>query len=433
MVNQPAPEGPPTSPNQARNSQVMPEKAQPGWPGVVVAGGFQTGVVLMRDLSRRGLQVHCIDSNPAQQAFRTVYGKAHLCPNADEQPEDWLHFMIRLAAEIGGKPVLMSSSDQYVTAFALHADILERHYLFCRASAAVQGLLATKKRQYSIAGEHGLPVPRTEFVKSASEVARFAAEARFPCILKPLHFREWKRIPRHHALFEKKLIVVLDGDELDAQYQVAAQINPEMVVQEMIEGPDTAKMVYLSCYDRSSRRIGSCMMRQIRTEPIGFGSAGLVEPMTDPETDSLCDSFLRSLNYVGLCEIELKRDTRDGQVKMIEANPRYSVTADAAHYAGVDLGWLHYLDILGETVTPVEAGKQYFRHICLFRDIGSFRSYIKAGLLTWGEFVRSYRGPVFFFDYDWHDPRVTFGSLVLAAKLLAAPMIRRFLPKRNGE
>jgi len=408
-------------------------RAESGWPAVIVAGGFQTGVVLMRDLSARGLTVHCIDCNPRQQAFRTVYGKAHLCPNADEQPDEWLRFMLRLAKQVGGKPVLISSSDQYVTAIARHADVLDDHFLFCRTSAAVQGLLATKKRQYSIAGEHGLPVPRTEFVRTEQEVSKFARDARFPCILKPLHFREWKRIRRDHPLFEKKLIVVSDPAELIAQYKFAAEINPEMVAQEMIEGPDTAKMVYLSCYDRNSRRLGSSMMRQVRTDPIGFGSASMVEPIEDPEADRLCDEFLRSLQYVGICEIELKRDTRDGQVKMIEANPRYSVTADAAHYAGVDLGWLHYLDIIGEQVDPVEPAGRFFRHICLFRDLACFRSYIQAGLLTWRGLFASYRQPVHFFDFDRSDAKVCRGTLLLAAKLLAAPVVRRVFPRRRDE
>ena len=30
-----------------------PRRAEPGWPPVVVAGGFQTGVLLMRNLERR--------------------------------------------------------------------------------------------------------------------------------------------------------------------------------------------------------------------------------------------------------------------------------------------------------------------------------------------------------------------------------------------
>src|SRR5580704_15882518 len=203
----------------------------------------------------------------------------------------------------------------------------------------------------------------------------------FPAILKPLHFREWKKIPPSHPLFEKKLIVVNSPEELASQYALAAAINPQMVVQEMIEGPDTAKLVYLSCYDRDSRRIAGCMMREIRTQPMSFGSATVVEPVDDPETDRLCDEFLRKLHYFGLCEIELKRDSRDGRIKMIEANPRFSATSDAAVYAGVDLGWIHYLDLAGETVTPVFGDGRFFLHIQLFQDVVAFHSYIQAGLL----------------------------------------------------
>jgi predicted ATP-grasp superfamily ATP-dependent carboligase len=405
---------------------------------VVVAGGFQTAVVLMRSLARRHLEVHAIHSEPDQPAFYTVYGTAHRCPDSDRQPGEWLDFMIDLSGQIsqgtGRKPVLISSSDQYVTAIAEHAAALGPHFTFCQSSIATQALLATKKKQYAMAGDLGLPVPATRFVESPEDVREFALTATFPAILKPLHFREWKRIPSTHPLFEKKLIVVADAGELESQYLMAAKINPRMVVQEMIEGPDTAKLVYLSCYDRNSRRLASCMMRQIRTYPIGFGSASLVEPADDPETDRLCDEFLRKLQYFGLCEIELKRDTRDGRVKMIEANPRFSVTADAAVYAGVDLGWIHYLDLAGETAEPVSPDGRYFRHICLFRDVPCFHSYIEAGLLTWRGFFESYQGRVFFFDFDLHDPRVTFRIVVSLARMVAGSLIRSVFPgfRRHG-
>src|SRR4051812_46176927 len=179
-----------------------PQKAESAWPPAVVAGGFQTGVVLMRSLSRRGVKVHCIDPNPRQPAFRTIYGQAHLCPAPDDQPEAWLQFMKSLAAQIG-KTALIPSSDQFVTAIGRHADELEKHYLFCHSSAAVQALLATKERQYQIAEAHGLPVPRTQFVRNADDISAFGSIARFPCILKPLHFREWKRTARDHPFFDK--------------------------------------------------------------------------------------------------------------------------------------------------------------------------------------------------------------------------------------
>jgi D-aspartate ligase len=399
-------------------------------PPVVVAGAYQTGVVLMRSLVRRKIEVCCIDSNPVQQGFRTVYGKAYLCPNPDSEPEAWERFMIELSQSIGRKPVLISSSDQFVTAIANHALALERHYIFRPASMATQALLATKKRQYDIADENGLPVPRTKFVQSIEDVQQFAREARFPCLLKPLHCMQWERFPKGHPLLNQKTVLASNSDELEAKYRLAAVETPAVVVQEIIEGPDDAKLVYLSCYGRGAKRLGSCIVRELRTDPIYFGSASVVEPLDDPETDALCDAFFRKIGYEGLCELELKRDSRDGRVKLIEANPRYSVTADAAPYAGVDLGWLHYLDLIGEHVEPVGYNGKFFHHIVLLRDVACFRSYLAAGLTTWGDLIRSYKSAVFF-DFDVRDWRLAFETIFLILKALLRPAVRRFFPKRT--
>ena len=38
-------------------------------PPVVVAGAYQTGVVLMRNLARRKVEVCCVDCDSSQQGF----------------------------------------------------------------------------------------------------------------------------------------------------------------------------------------------------------------------------------------------------------------------------------------------------------------------------------------------------------------------------
>jgi predicted ATP-grasp superfamily ATP-dependent carboligase len=384
----------------------------------------------MRNLARRGLKVACFDCDPNNPGFHTVYGRAFHCPDPDTKPAAWLEFMIDLARQIGGKPVLIPSADQFVTAIAAHAHKLEPAYVFCRAGAATQGLLATKEKQYDVAGSHGLPVPRTELVKSAADVEAFAATASFPCLLKPLHCRLWERFPHDHPFYGVKLALARTADELATSYRLCEELSPELVVQEVIEGPDTAKFVYLSCYGTDGRRLGSCVVRELRTTPINFGSASVVEPVTDPEVDALCDRFLRAVGYVGLCEIEVKRDSRDGRVKMIEANPRYSVTADAAPYAGVDLGWLHYLDLIGVPVDEVAPSPRPFRHVVLCRDFATVRSYMREGLLTWRALFRSYRPPVAFFDFDLRDYRVTAGTVGHLARVVLHPLVRRLVPKR---
>jgi predicted ATP-grasp superfamily ATP-dependent carboligase len=369
--------------------------------------------------------VSCIDCDSRRPAFKTVYGKAHLCPNPDEEPAAWAAFMRRLGSQFRQRPVLISSSDRYVSAIADHVAELKDLFVFADSSAAIQGLLATKRRQYELAAEHDLPVPRTQVVESGGDLQAFAAEARYPCLIKPIHFRDWQRFPKGHPLFFEKIAVASSREELDRIYKMAAEANPHAVVQEIIEGPDTAKLVYVSCYAQDRRRLGSCVFREIRTDPIYFGSASVVEPVQDAATDAMCDRFLRSIGYAGICEIELKRDVRDGSVKMIEANPRYSVTSDAAPYAGVDLGWLHYLDLIGQPVRPVEPEFRAFRHIVLYRDVNAFRSYLRDGLLTWKELFRSYRRPVYFFDFDPRDWRVTAENLYALLKLLLRPYLRR--------
>lgn len=399
-------------------------------PPVVVAGAFQTGVVLMRNLARRKVAAYCVDCDGHKQGFKTVYGKAFLCPNPDTHPAEWEQFMIGLAKSLGCKPVLIPSSDLFVTAIADHAAALEPHYIFLPASVATQALLATKKRQYEIADLNGLPVPKTRFVESIAEVRQFASATQFPCLMKPSHFREWQQFPKGHPLLNQKIALASSPDELEAKYRLVESVTPAVVVQEIIEGPDDAKLVYLSCYGRGGRRLGSCLVRELRTTPIYFGSASVVEPIGDPDTDALCDGFFHSIGYEGLCELELKRDSRDGRIKLIEANPRYSVTADAAPYAGVDLGWLHYLDLIGEPVEPAAWNGRHFHHIVLERDVECFRSYLQAGLTTWSGILKSYKSPKFF-DFDLRDWRLTIETGIYVLKALSYPAYRRFFPKRS--
>lgn len=163
-----------------------PSRADADWPAAVIAGAWRTGVLGMRSLRRRGVRVCAFDCT--SRDVRSAYGHAYACPNPDADPERWVEFLIDLARRVGGRPVLIASSDQFVSAIARHAGALDPHYRLS-PGARLQGLLATKQTQYQLAAEHGMPMPRTEFVSGRDQVDAFAAKAQFPCLLKPIHFR----------------------------------------------------------------------------------------------------------------------------------------------------------------------------------------------------------------------------------------------------
>jgi predicted ATP-grasp superfamily ATP-dependent carboligase len=415
--------------NLARSN---PEQAEASWPPAVIGGAYQTGVLGVRALKKRGVRAVMIDCSPDNNGFHSVWGPARLCPDPDVDGPGWAAFMVALASELGGKPVLIPSSDRYITAVANHLDVLAQHYILS-PGVGIQGLLADKHTQYDLAFKHGMPMPRTAFAHNAEDVDRFARETSYPCLLKPKHFREWLRCAKDHPLYGRKIAIARSRDELLAIYEQAAPLESDVLLQEIIEGPDSGKRVYLSCYDASSRRIASAMVKELRCEPLGFGPASVTEWIDDPGVDEICDRWLRSLGYVGLCEIEIKQDTRDGKFKLIEANARLTGSGDAAPYAGVDLCWLHYLDLIGKPVTPVAPHGRPFRHVTVRADAVAVVEYMRAGLLTWSELFRSYRGRLAFYDLDASDWRYSAETLYISLRLLARGIWRAwFGPARTG-
>lgn len=335
--------------------------------------------------------------------------------------------MLELARELPGRPVLIASSDKFVSAIARCESDLREHYRLS-PGAALQGMLADKATQYRLAARHGLPMPVTHFIGSAAQLDAVANSMSYPCLVKPNHFREWLRFAPGHRLYDRKIAIADNAQDLLALYAIAQPVTPELIVQDLIRGDDRSKRVYLSCRDTRGRKIASALFRELRCDPIQFGPASVSEPVADPEVEALCDRFLADIGYSGICEFEMKWDARDGRVRLIEANPRLSGGGDAAPYAGVDLCWLHYLDLIGRPVEPVRPSARDFRHIVLRADASAVPAYRRAGLLTWRELFDSYRAPRAYYDLDWRDWRYSLETLAVAAIACA----RGFLGGRNG-
>lgn len=408
----------------------FPATAEASWPPAIVLGAYQTGVVAVRGLRRRGVRAFLVDCDSRQPGFRSTHGPAVLCPDPQQAPEEWLAAMQDLSQRVGSRPVLLASSDQFVTAIARAAPALRAHFRLT-AGAELQGALADKDTQYALAAQHGMPMPRSVRAATIAEVQSFGHTAAFPCVLKPLHFREWQRFPAGHPLAFQKLVIAHDAEELAEAYALASEINATVMLQEIVQGPDTGKRVYLAHYDEHGTRTGHALFRALRCDPIGFGPATVTEPVIDEEAAEVCDAFLRRLGYRGICEIEVKRDVRDGGVKLIEANPRLSGGGDAGPYDGVDLAWLHYLSQLEIQHAPVLPQRRDFRHVVVRSDAVAVVRYLRYGLVGWRDVLHSYRPPLRFFDLDWRDRLRSLRNLASAARSVLREMFARRDPAHS--
>jgi D-aspartate ligase len=395
------------------------------WPPAVVASVFQTGLNLIRDLEQKGIRVIGVDCNPDNPGFRSRYGRSFLCPNPDSDPDNWLAFMLSLADAVGEKPVLIAASDLFVSAIGRHAQSLRERFTFSVTGCTLQAALASKETQYALAREYELPSPLAAYIQSVEDLTQFCDHARFPALLKPRHQREWQALPGDNPFRAHKTVSANTREELMAHYAKVSAWVPDAVVQEEIVGPDSAKYCYLSVYATDGHRIGACVVRELRAYPLLYGCATLVEPVVDEEIDRVCNHFLLSLGYVGICEIELKRDSRDGKLLLIEVNPRFSGTGDCAKYTGVETGFFHYLDLIGQTPAPVVPTRFDFRHIMLCADLAAFPRYLEQGQMGWMDWIRSLNYPMKYFDFDVSDFSNARVTAVKAARVLLGGLMRR--------
>jgi len=319
--------------------------------------------------------------------------------------------MQALSQDLGGHAVLIPSADQFVTAIATHERSLSGGFAFS-TTIGLQAALAEKDSQYDLAAQHAFPMPRTSSVRSEGEVRAFAQKARFPCVLKPRHFREWQGLPLGNPLLDRKVFVAEDEHALLEGWRLASQASPRVIVQELIEGNDRNKRVFVGYFDRGGAMVAGIELRELRCHPRGYGPASVVEPVAIPDTVEECRSFLSRLGYHGVCEVEMKRDANDGLFKLIEVNPRLTGSGDAAPHAGLDTCWLHYLDLVGVSPTPFTPRPTDVRHIVIGSDGAAIVEAWAAGELTIATIVNSWRGPRAYLDLDLRDPRLALSSLL---------------------
>lgn len=399
-----------------------------GWPPVVIASAFKTGVLVARSLERRGLKVLLVDCNPKVEGFRSIHGTTLLCPNPDEAPDAWFKFMSALSTRLGQRPALLAASDQFVSAIGRFADALADHY-YVSPSAKLQAELADKEGQLRLAEQFGLPTPRTVFAKTRSDVETFAQQAKFPVLIKPRQHRFWCTAPTGHPMHQVKVVQADNQDALLHLFDLALSLGDGAVLQERIPGPETNKRVHVAVYRRDGNRLAHLTLKELRCTR--FGVPTVCEPIRDARVAETCDAFFRASGYRGTCEIELMWDERDKTPKMMDINPRFSGSGDAVTYAGIDQAWLTYLDLTGEAVHPVAPPHREFRHVMLENDTLAIRQYWQDRKLRLADLRATYQRPVYFWDVEPADWRLATTTAMAVLRSIAGTLLCVVLNRRR--
>lgn len=368
-------------------------------PAVIIPGDRPATLGIARSLGRRGIRVIVVDTDPHVMGSASKFSEFHRISENKNTPESRIHALIELGKSLPEKAVLFPVSDFDVILCSEERSTLERYFISVFPDHPKLEDLLKKDGLHKVAEKCGIESPALHQVHKESDIDHIADGLTFPVILKPIFSNSWllpeivSLLKDHPLSNPPKVALCNNAQELRSKYREIAKYDPRMIIQEVIPGEDWR--LYYACFylNRDSKVLAFFAGQKLRTLPVGFGSGTYVRSIDDKDLRELSIKLLHGSQYKGLGGVEFKKDPRDGNFKLIEFNARFGLWDSLSIKCGVDLPYIAYRDALHLPVDSkqIEYRKEVF-WIDFERDFRAFLIYRKQGLITFWEWIKSFRG-----------------------------------------
>ena len=273
-------------------------------------------------------------------------------------------------------------------------DLLEAGHRPIEADPAVLLAMLDKARTYQLARELGVPSPRTATVSDPESLVVEAGRMSYPCATKPAQPNVLlQALSRSRVQLPAWAIVkgmrLSDEEEARRVLLPVAELGVPMLLTEVVEGPDDNYCSYYSYLDGDGTALFHFTKRKLRQYPIHFGGGTYHKTEWQADVAALGLRFFQGVGLRGIGNVEFKRDGRDGQLKLIECNPRLTAADGLLRAAGIDLAHISYCAAIGR---PVEAPVGFVENKWQWlptADIKAFRAYRQCGEMSTGRYLAS--------------------------------------------
>ena len=371
-------------------------------PPALLLGGMTNALSAARALGRERVPVHAVGA-----AGSPVAASRYCRGFTTMSPADYDGSLVdRLRAEGPAGAVVIPCEDDALQLLAQRSDeFVAAGFFPAPFNADVTLALLDKDRTYQIARSAGVGTPRTVTLSSTSDLERAVAEISMPSALKPLHIHEFAR----H--FRRKVIVVQTIEELRTAYSRTSQLGLEMLLTEIVPGPEEDYWSYYTYVDGDGAHRLEFTKRKIRQYPVGFG--GATYHVTERSAAALDAGrrFVEAAGVRGIACVEFKRDSRDGELKIMECNARITAANELMRAAGLDLASAAYRDALGLSLPPDGAFTEGTRLWYPLQDVLAFRAMRSSGQLTAARWLRGLAHRQRFPVFSLSDPMPALSAL----------------------
>lgn len=366
-------------------------------PPVILLGGNDNALSLARSFGRRGIDVYVLNK-PHADVARSRFSRAVPLETGLPFEEAAVRWLCGAESDSLTGSVLLAASDEGLSILADHRDQLKQRFLLDLCNPTAQRQMLDKAATYSVAVEAGVATPKFWNVRTLTEVESLQQELLYPMLIKP----------RLSHLFQKKFsskfLLAQSFSEVHAAFREMESAGIDVLLVEQIPGPDSALCSYYTWLDEDGHATFDFTKRIIRRHPTNMGLATYHVTDHVPGIKEPAVRLFRQAGLLGLANAEFKLDPRDGVMKLIECNARFTAANGLALRAGLDLGALVYNRLTGLPAPPMNDFRIGLTLWDPWRDWKAYRELRRSGQLSLIGWLRSVCRRHSFPSFDWTDP-----------------------------
>ena len=286
-----------------------------------------------------------VANDPSSEVLRSRFARP--APINIAKGQTWLdatlEFLLGTESDVLVGSVLLAASDDALELFANHRNSLTSRFVMDLSNPDAQLAMLDKLTTYEIATDAGVPTPKYWPICDGSQLRSFRDEYVYPLIVKP------KLSHLFQQRFSSKFIVANDFEELLQSYEVVESAGIDVLLVEKIPGADDQLCSYYTYMDESGNALFDFTKRIIRRHPENMGLACYHVTDFVPDVKEEALKLFRAAALMGVANAEFKLDARDGQLKLIECNARFTAANRLLTAAGVNLSTFVYYRLIGRS------------------------------------------------------------------------------------
>ncbi|WP_435333772.1 carbamoyl-phosphate synthase large subunit [Haloarchaeobius sp. TZWWS8] len=307
----------------------------------------------IRALRELGIDAHVVNNNPETVStdYDTSDGLFFEPINAEEVAD--------VIEAIGADGVMVQFGGQ--TSVDIGEPLekeLERRGLDCKimgTSVEAMDLAEDRDRFNRLMDDLGIAQPEGGAATSEAEALELANDIGYPVLVRP-----------SYVLGGRAMDVVYDDEELKTYMEEAVRVSPNkpILIDDFLESAVELDVDAVS--DGEEVLIGG-IMEHVETAGVHSGDSACMIPPRSLDEETLArvrevtEDIARALDTVGLMNVQLA--VRDGEVFVLEANPRSSRTVPYVSKAtGVPIAKLAAKVMTGKTLAELDAEEQIPEH-----------------------------------------------------------------------